>query len=113
MNEALVILTENANGIWAIYGGCVMILLLVTLHRIRRVDKRVREVTGSIADMNLAVAELMNRCKAANEGQPTTSEMESAVSEDMAADANICKQKEQAKERPEELIDAVLGEVFP
>lgn len=87
-------LTEYANGISAVCYAFTLILLLVALHRIRRIGKQIQEITGNIDRIAVQLkreSEVMEKAGTQMPEQPKT-----AVRE----------------ERPEELIEAVLGEVF-
>lgn len=87
-------LTEYANGISVVFYGFTLILLLVTLHRIRRIGKQIQEITGNI-DRITVLQKQETRVMEETKGQ--------ALGQAKAA---------AREERPEELIDAVLGEVF-
>lgn len=104
MGQSIAILREYANEILAVYGGCVGILLLVTLHRIKRIEKQMRELIECVTVRNDGDVQSTSALEPLLEKQETANNM----AEDTQADNTL----KEAKERPEELIDAVLGEIF-
>lgn len=104
MEQSIAILKEYANEILTIYGGCMGILLLVTLHRIKRIEKQMRELLKYVAIktdvpvQNICTTDLAQENRETDKNMPKKQETEQAFHE--------------VKEHPEELIDAVLGEVF-
>lgn len=94
MAQISIFLTEYANGISVLFYGFTLILLLVTLHRIRRIEKQIQEITGNInriADQTEQRQEIQKEIAVPDQEQPKHAAGE---------------------ENPAELIDAVLGEVF-
>lgn len=104
MEQAIAILREYANEILAVYDGCVGILLLVTLHRIKRIEKQMRELIECITIKNDEAVQSISTSESLLEKQETAN--------NMAEDTKTENTLKEAKERPEELIDAVLGEIF-
>lgn len=104
MEQLIAILREYANEILAVYGGCVGILLLVTLHRIKRIEKQMRELLECVTIRNDAAVQSTGTSESLSQTQEVTKNMP----EEQEADITL----NEVKERPEELIDAVLGEIF-
>lgn len=95
MEQIVIFLTEYANGISLIVYVFTLILLLVTLHRIKQIKKQIQEIAGNRERMTVqALPEQTGMGRAPEPVQ----EPERLIAE---------------PEKPEELIDAVLGEVFP
>lgn len=95
MEQIVFFLTEYANGISLTVYGVTLILLLVTLHRIKQIKKQIQKLAAT-----------GERAKAP--ALPECTGMESASGREPEPVALIAEQQ-----KPEELIDAVLGEVFP
>lgn len=105
MEQVFVILREYANEVMIVYGGCVVLLLLVALHRIRQIEKRMRKLLECVVNTSDAVVQNMS-------GQALLQE-ELTKHESAITGITESSSKNETKERPEELIDAVLGEIFP
>ena len=95
MEQLVILFTEEAK--WIVMGLCVLtvLLLLIAMRRIGRLTKKIRELAGCTEQLTEQVAALLTA---------------QAPAEDTAA-AEV--QRSEAVERPEDLIEAVLGEVFP
>lgn len=135
MEQIIFYLREYAEVIPVAIGGFAAILLLVTLHRIKRIEKYIREATG-----NTRAARRERRRQKKQRGQALVSEEKNTIAGQLgvgsgtvaaAAIADMSKtgmgstkdaafaqeQKGHAvdhkvPEDPTELIDAVLEEVF-
>lgn len=94
MAQISIFLTEYANGISVLFYGFTLILLLVTLHRIRRIGKQIQEITGNISRITV---------------QP---EHAPKVQGEVTAPKPEQTKNAAGEESPAALIDAVLGEVF-
>lgn len=104
-------LTEYADELLLALCAIITILLLVTLHRIKRITKLIQEITGNLRKEEPD----LNAYKSADiltEEEPTK-----LSEEEYAA---LFSEKTENKEQPrsssaqqEELINAVLEEVFP
>ena len=94
MEQMLFFLTEYANEMTAAGFLLVMVLLLIALHRIRRIE--------------VQLTKLQERMTPALETEISEERTESEVQI-----AESAEQMEQGTaDRPEELLNAVLGEVF-
>ena len=94
MEQMLFFLTEYANEMTAAGFLLVMVLLLIVLHRIRRIE--------------VQLTKLQERMTPALETEISEERTESEV-----LIAESAEQMEQGTaDRPEELLNAVLGEVF-
>ncbi len=94
MEQMLFFLTEYANEMTAAGFLLVMVLLLIVLHRIRRIE--------------VQLTKLQERMTPALETEISEERTESEVQI-----AESAEQMEQGTaDRPEELLNAVLGEVF-
>lgn len=96
MEQIIVFLTEYSR--WIYMGlACLMIILLsVTLHKIRRMQKEMREISENTRRMLLVQTEQTQEKNKNMKERGEGKEGQAIV-----------------QEHPEELIDAVLGEVFP
>lgn len=96
MEQIIVFLTEYSS--WISMGlACLMVILLsVTLHRIRQMQKEMREISENTRRVLSVQAE------------QTQEENKNIQKLEKREEGQFAMQ-----ERPEELIDAVLGEVFP
>ena len=88
-------LMEHADGIALVWYGIATILLLVTLHRIRQVKKLLQQVVERESPSTLP--------------KEDKKELQSPVCE---AVGELPDQRLDLEQSPQELIDAVLGEVF-
>lgn len=88
-------LMERADGIALVWYGVTTILLLVTLHRIRQVRKLLRQIAEREAQSTL----------------PDEDE-KSSLSPVCEAVGELPEQGLGCEQNPQELIDAVLGEIF-
>lgn len=133
MEQIIFYLREYADVIPVAIGGFAAILLLVTLHRIKRIEKYIREATG-----NTRAARRERRRQKKQRGQAQVFEEKNtavgqlgvesgmaAVAADMSStgmgsmkDAVFAQEQKghavehKVPEDPTELIDAVLEEVF-
>lgn len=95
MEQIGMFLAEYAGETTAVFGVFAVLLLLVTLHRIRRIEKYIQGIAGNAAK---------DTCTQQNKAR--------SVSEDEAQGADTPKTETLEMQPPEELIDAVLDEVF-
>ncbi len=94
MEQMLIFLTEYANEITAAAFSAVILLLLVVLHRIKRIGIQIESL-------------------AARMRQPEKEHEAKAVLEESVQNAEaVNRSAEEKADTPEELLDAVLGEVF-
>ena len=93
-------------GIWILSGGLLMVLLLqtITLHKIRKIEKilKRRDAEEQLENEKDSVREQMN---------VQTQQVEERVA-GMAEVPKKISEEQQSEESPEQLIDAVLAEVF-
>lgn len=107
MEQIKVFLTEYSGWIFMTWCGLMMILLAITLHRIKRVEKQIRktaeEVQKQTEDKILDMVQQMHSAAETN-----------FVNAAMGAEdkPQVCDEQMQ-QETPETLLNAVLGEVFP
>lgn len=95
MEQIDIFLTEYSSWVFVGLFGLTIILLIVTLHRIRRIEKEIRQIADS------------TKCIAAQ----TARAVEEREVKQASVKEGACHSAGQ--EHPEELIDAVLEEVFP
>lgn len=93
MAQISIFLTEHAGEIAVAWYSLATVLLFVTLHRIRQIKKLLQKLTEREAYSALQVGE----------GTDPNTLCESALEHD---------KKMNVEQSPQELIDAVLGEVF-
>ncbi len=94
MEQMLFFLTEYANEMTAAGFLLVMVLLLIVLHRIRRIE--------------VQLTKLQERMTPALETEISEEHTESEVRTAESAE----QVKQETADEPEELLNAVLGEVF-
>ena len=95
MEQIGVFLTEYSSWIFAGLYGLTVILLFVTLRRIKQMQRSIREMAGNVRYIADKTADLHGQ-RLAEQRSMQQNQVQEAV-----------------RERPEELIDAVLEEVFP
>lgn len=114
MEQILPVLAENAG--WIFTGGGIAfaaVLQTVTLHRIRKSERRLKSLAEAVA----GVSEQMEQWTVPDAGRETKAENKEEMEKGLpvmesAGMAHGEYQKETEKERAEELLSAVLGEVF-
>lgn len=114
MEQILPVLAENAG--WIFTGGGIAfaaVLQTVTLHRIRKSERRLKSLAEAVA----GVSEQMEQWTVPDAGRETEAENKEEMEKGLpvmesAGMAHGEYQKETEKERAEELLSAVLGEVF-
>lgn len=109
MEQIRFFLTEYAVGITTAAWGLLFLLLLTTLHKIRRIGRQLREL-GKAAEQLQTVMEAGERNALAVWKAKTDFLEETAESGEAET---VQRPVEKRKESPEALLDAVLGEVFP
>ena len=93
-------------GIWILSGGLFMVLLLqtITLHKIRKTGKLLKQI-----EISYRKEEKVNpKVQLSEENQP---EEEEKTAEE-TGEKESALESQQIEESPEQLIDAVLAEVF-
>lgn len=95
MEQINFFLADHAGEITAAFGVLAVILLFVTLHRIKRIEKYIQEMKGNVTK---STGTRENELRGANE--------------DMAGVSDLQKPDSVQVQPAEELIDAVLDEVF-
>lgn len=107
MEQIKVFLTEYSGWIFMAWCGLMMILLAVTLHRIKRVEKQIRKTAEEVQKQTEdKLLDMVQQVKSAAEANLANAAM---GAEDKL---QICDEQMQ-QDTPETLLNAVLGEVFP
>lgn len=95
MAQVVIFLTEHASEITVAWYGIATVLLLVTLHRIRQIKKLIQDITKKDTYPGMSSVDK----------ESSSSPVCEAVSE-------MPDKKTDIEQSPQELIDAVLGEIF-
>ncbi len=99
MTQILFFLTEYAEELSLFFCGSAIILLLVTLHRMKRITKLIQELAGNINDTGPVRLEMKEKNKPVLE--------KNSIGESETEDDMLIKREN------EELLSEVLKEVFP
>ena len=115
MMQIMSFLTRYADELSVLLCGLAIALLLVTLHRMRRIIKLIQGITGNISDEN--------RNESARENtddrhtlDAVRTEAENGLTEEECAALLSDREggtREMENTQPEDLLSAVLDEVFP
>lgn len=116
MEQLWRIVTEESGLIGLGYGILILLLSAVTLHRMKRNEKRMKNLVEIVESTSLQMeylTELTLAGGAGNDAAVTENDAANTIPEEAITADEAKNSRAERADAPEVIIDAVLGEIFP